>query len=172
MPKMRIESVTLDTNVFPAQELIERAERLGIRVAAISTSARESEGSHVHSEVVAVEAIPEFAVLGEWRLGEAVLGSDADADRFELALRLLSNEGFPGLGGREELGTGQRRQLRDAMILCRHVSAGRDLFVSNDSRAFINHGRREQIEAAFGTRIMSGEEFERYVAELEDVDAV
>jgi hypothetical protein len=59
------------------------------------------------------------------------------------------------------------------MMFCRHVSAGRDLFVSNDRRAFINHGRREQIEAAFGTRIMSAEElFERYLVELEDVDAV
>jgi hypothetical protein len=45
------------------------------------------------------------------------------------------------------------------MILCAHVRQGRDIFVTNDRKGFIDHGRRESLQAAFETRIMTEAEF-------------
>jgi uncharacterized protein (DUF1330 family) len=49
------------------------------------------------------------------------------------------------------------------MILEAHVREGRDIFVSNDHRAFIRDGRREQPEARFKTKIMVLVEFESLI---------
>jgi len=54
---------------------------------------------------------------------------------------------------------GERRQVRDAMALSDHVREGRDVFITTDAKAFINHGRREKLEALCSTRIMTPEEF-------------
>jgi hypothetical protein len=82
-------------------------------------------------------------------------------------LTILSNGAFPLPGKRENLSSGQRRQLRDAMILSAHVRSNRDILVSNDRRAFVSEGRRERIEAEYGIRVMTVAEFEAYVSELE-----
>jgi len=57
-------TVTLDTNVFPAGPLVARAERVGIAVAAITVSHRESEGSSLEDEVRALETVLETGVWG------------------------------------------------------------------------------------------------------------
>jgi hypothetical protein len=53
------------------------------------------------------------------------------------------------------------------MILCAHIRSGRHILVSRDRRGFVNEGRREAIEAELGTRAMTVEEFEVYLAERE-----
>src|SRR6266487_4489498 len=111
-------TVTLDTNVFPAEQLVARAQRVGIAVATITVSRREVEGSSLEDEVQALASIPETAVFDESRWGEAVWGSSADGECLERALALLSNGSFPTPAQRDHLSLGQRRQLRDAMILC------------------------------------------------------
>jgi hypothetical protein len=165
-------TVTLDTNVFPAGPLCARAERIGITVVALTVSHREVEGSSLEEEVRALATVTETGVWGESRYRQARYGSPADAECLERALALLSNRSFPPLGQRDQLTGGQRRQLRDAMILCAHVRSHRDLLVSKDRRAFIDHGRREAIAATFGTRVMTVEEFEEHLAERERNAAV
>jgi len=44
-------TVTLDTNVFPAERLVARAKRLGIAVAAVTVSHREVAGSSIADEL-------------------------------------------------------------------------------------------------------------------------
>lgn len=162
-----ITTATLDTNVFPAEALVQRAARLGIEAAVITVSRREVEGSTLDEEVSALESIAETGVFGESRYGEPVFGSQSDAECLERALELLSNRAFPRIGNRERMTNGQRRQLRDAMILCAHVRSKRHLLVSNDRKAFVNKGRREAIAATFCARVMTVAEFEQYLFELE-----
>jgi hypothetical protein len=45
------------------------------------------------------------------------------------------------------------------MIFEAHVRNRRDFFVTDDRRAFVNHGRRESLEAEFSTRILTPDEF-------------
>lgn len=161
---MDIRTATLDTNVFPAQDLIDRAARAGIEAAVITVSARELSGSSLETALSMVRHVREIAVVGESIVGEAVVGSDADEQNYEVALTILSNGAFPGLGDRDGLAPGQLRQLRDAMILCAHVASGRDVLVSNDQRAFVRNGRKEAIETGFGTKVMTVIEFETYLA--------
>ena len=105
-------TITFDTNVFPSGVLVARAERLGIIVASISVSQRESEGSSLEEEVRALETVLETVVWGESKWGQAVWSSRTDAERFEHVLGLLSNQSFPKPGQRDQLSDGQRRQLR------------------------------------------------------------
>jgi len=160
---MPILKATLDTNVFPAQTLIERARLARVDATAISVSTREVEGSSLEAELTALEKVLEGAVFDESRFDEAVFGKEDDDLNLEKALALISSGAFPPKGERENLTPGQRRQLRDAMILCAHVRACRDILVSNDHRAFINAGRREALESAFATRIMTVAEFEEFI---------
>jgi len=162
-----IATATLDTNVLPAGELVTRAERVGITVTMTTVSRREVEGTTFEEALSALESTAETGVYGESRFGQSVWGSGADAQCLERALALLSNGAFPRPANRHTLTEGQRRQLRDAMILCAHVRTGRNILVTEDRRAFVNHGRRESIAAAYGTRVMTRLEFERYVTELE-----
>jgi hypothetical protein len=108
--------------------------------------------------------VREMAVLGEWRLGEAVLGGDESQPMLEIILRVIGGGSFPPQ--RENLTRGERRQLRDAMILEAHYRDRRDVLVTEDAKAFINDGRREALETLCRTRIMRVDEFCDDVAEL------
>jgi hypothetical protein len=96
-------------------------------------------------------------VYGEGRYGRAVYASDASAQSLDQILRIVSCGSFPS--SRANLSDGQRRQLRDALIFEAHVRDARDVFVTNDERAFIRDGRRQELEARFDTRILTGAEF-------------
>ena len=161
-----IRSVTFDTNVFPTDGLAAQARALGLEVAVISVSAREAEGSSVEDEIRSLEQVLETGVWGESRWGQAQLGDRSDAERLESILALLSNGAFPATGAREQLTHGQRRQLRDAMILAAHIRSGRDLLVTNDARAFVAAGRRAAISESFGTATMTVKEFEAFLRNL------
>jgi len=167
MAQLKINSVTLDTNVFPAEGLINRAKRAGMIVGVISVSRREVEGSSLEDEVGALECTLETAVWGESRWGHALWGGSGDNERLENMLALVSNGSFPPRGQRENLSNGQRRQLRDAMILFAHIREGRDLLVTNDKAAFIVDSRRAAIETAYKIKIMTANEFETYLDNLE-----
>ena len=41
------------------------------------------------------------------------------------------------------------------MILQAHVREGRAVFVTTDAKGYINHGRREELEALCSTRIVT-----------------
>jgi hypothetical protein len=61
-----------------------------------------------------------------------VLAGDDSPPRLEAILAIVSAGSFPKPGQRVSLTHGERRQLRDAMILEAHAREGRDVFVTND----------------------------------------
>ena len=83
-------------------------------------------------QLQSLETIPETAVWGESRWGTGVWGSNESHSRLEEILGIIGSGSFPAK--REELTAGQRRQLRDAMIVEARIRAGRDIFVTNDAR--------------------------------------
>ena len=87
-----------------------------------------------------------------------VLGGDHDVDVFEASLVVIGNGSFPRGGEREELTDGQRRQLRDAMIFTAHVRERRHLLVSNDQKAYVDHGKRQRLESLGATKIRTAAE--------------
>jgi hypothetical protein len=154
---MTLRTVTLDTNVFPIDDLRSRAEQLGITIA-ISTITNREIGDR-DPRIEGAGSVPEAFLLGESRLDEAVVVGEARAIRLEQILRIVSNGSFPKPGKRCSLSRGQRSQLRDAMALDAHTEAGRDAFVTMDRAAFIDEGRRPVLEQLCGTRILTREEF-------------
>lgn len=149
--------VTIDTNVLPADDLIERAKSKWWDIAIASVTERELGHGDTRLQVSGLGKVLEVAVLGESLLGSCVLAGD---DNFlEAIIQIISNGSFPKSGSRGQLSNSQRRQLRDAMILEAHAREGRDLFVTNDRKGFIDDGRRERLQALLKTRIMTSEEF-------------
>lgn len=156
---MTVTKVTLDTNTVDDSNLIKSGRLHGFEFVAITVTDRELQPSDIRADSEAVGTVPETVVLDESCFGQAVLGSDSDRDMFEEFLVIISNGSFPKVGQRENLTQGQRRQLRDAMILSAHIREGRDIFVTNDIRGFISDNRRKQIEERFNTKIMTSVEF-------------
>jgi len=106
-----------------------------------------------------VKRTVETAAWSESHWGNATWGDPASSGCLEAVLAIISAGGFPPTGQRSSLTDGQRRQLRDAMIFCARVRAGRHIFVTNDVRGFVRGGRRAQLERDFRTRIMTRDEF-------------
>jgi hypothetical protein len=156
-------TVTLDTNVADCREVIEAAQRRGLEIAVVSVTDREMSLSAYRPGVDA--RVLESIVFGESKLGQMVLGPAGESELFEQVLQIISNGSFPKPDSRDHLTPLQRRQLRDAMILVTHVRVRRDILVSNDTRAFLRHGRREALESLVGTRIMTSAEFLQWVEE-------
>lgn len=148
--------VTLDTNVLPADDLMAIAAARRIDVAVVTVSEREVRGTKF-AVLKPMTAVPEIGVWDESEWDNFVWDADETEAQpgLEDILRVLSNGSFPSVDAREALTVGQRRQLRDAMILEAHVLESRDVFVSEDRRAFIDHGRRESLERITRTRIVT-----------------
>lgn len=176
--------VTLDTNTIDRRGQLDAAcAGLNVELAYTTVTDRETEGTSratfggsvtetgVHDEsrydsgaVYAADPVHESSALGEWRLGEAGLGGDESQPMLEKILRVIGGGSFPSR--RDALTRGERRQLRDAMILEAHHRDRRDVLVSEDAKAFINDGRRELLETLCVTRIMRVDEFCERVAKL------
>jgi len=159
-------SVTLDTGTLRLTDALEVLGGLEADIAFTSVTGREVEGTAWADKVKQLNLIRETGVWGESRWGEALLGGDADATRYERLLALLSGGGFPKPGQRDNLTEGQKHLQRDAMILATHSREGRDIFVSNDTKAIGHAGEklREQLLAEFGIRAMTLVEFTTYCA--------
>jgi hypothetical protein len=169
--------VTLDTNVLDVDRFSEVRSAVGdgaVSFATVTVNERERGGFSVELGVVPETGlwgesrlgeavwggpIPELLILDETPLGSGVLAGDEHAELFEHVLRIVSNGSFPPPGSRNALTAPQRRQLRDAMAFEAHCRQRRHLFVSDDRRAFINHGRRERLESLSETRILTSSEF-------------
>lgn len=169
--------VTVDTNVLDERQITDlRASTTGVAVEFATVTVNERERGVVDLDVRVVpetavwgesrwgEAvwggpIPELMVLDETPLGSGVLASDAGVDVFERVLSIVSSGSFPKPGARDSLTDPQRRQLRDAMAFEAHLRQRRHVFVSDDKKAFISHGRREALEALGQTHILTSTEF-------------
>lgn len=102
--------------------------------------------------------VPEALVIGETPIGQGAIVSDSTVDAFEAILTVIAGGSFPRHGERDDLTTGQHRQLRDAMIFEAHVRSRRDVFVTNDRKGFINGGRKEALERIGATCIVTADE--------------
>jgi len=149
--------VTLDTDVLPADDLLEAARGLDCEFAAVSVTDREVEGTSFAAHVGPIGSVHETALFGEARFGSAVFGSQKSDETLGEILRIIGTGSFPQL--RANLSEGQLHQLRDALILEAHIREQRDIFITGDARAFIRHGKREELRAAFGVRILTRVEF-------------
>lgn len=154
-------TVTFDTNLVDDQRLLTAAQRAGFKVAHTSVTDRELSGSGVASAEGRKAQLFETGLVGESVAGMFVPGAEHESTNLEAILDVISSGSFPRGENREHLSNGQRRQLRDAMILSTHVRERREIFVTNDRRGFVDNGRREFFEEQFGTKIMTGEEFLR-----------
>lgn len=183
--------VTIDTDIvvghkFGRFDCLDLASRRSLDIAVVTVTERELkcdvtdiiQFQRINETTVLGESnwdesdwsgpILEVAVMGESVIGKAVLGGLAHVGALEAILNILSSGGFPKVGQRKNLTDGQRHQLRDAMILEAHVRKKRDIFISNDKRAFIGKvtdDKRKQLESLFATRIMTITEFLAYLGE-------
>jgi hypothetical protein len=149
---------TIDTNVIDNDPLLALTQKEGWDVRVISVTNRETEEWSYTGHSSRFESVQEIGVWGESRWGEGTWTGKDSADCFETALKIIGAGSFPSRTKRDHLSAGQRRQLRDAMIFCTHVRDARDLFVTDDRKAFIDGGRREAFESTFGTRILTSAE--------------
>jgi len=167
-----MKSVTVDTNTVDDPRVVEAARQAGFDIVRTTVTDRELESSGIQMALPEHQPLYEPLVLGESRLGFAVQGSEAVADTFERLLQIISNGSFPAKDRRSSLLPGERRQLHDAMILSTHIREGRQMFVTNDTKGFIQGGRRERLQREFGTRIMTADEFLMFCESGSDTEAV
>ena len=148
--------VTLDTGVLPADDLVDASRRFDCEFRIVTVTIREVAGTRYEVFLAPYSTVAETAVWGESRWDEAVWG-EGPGTRLEEILKVISSGAFPS--DRQNLSKGQLHQLRDAMILDVHLREKHDILISDDRRAFIQHGKRQELTNRFGTRIMLREEF-------------
>jgi hypothetical protein len=175
--------VTLDTNIFPVKDILEESRGKNIEYKVVTVTDRELENTDILIELSAImetavygeskygeavygaefTSIPEPFIINESFLGKALIGSKNDNTILEFLLNLISNNAFPPKNHRKTLTQGNRRQLRDAMILFAHIREKRDIFVTNDVKGFIgeNEEKRQVLESLFTFRIMTRSEFKQ-----------
>ena len=152
-----MKTVTIDTNVLPASSLVDLARNKGYEVAIVSVTEREVGQFDTRLHVQDLGTILETGLWGESVWGKFLWGNTT---YLESILKIISNGSFPKPGQRgQQLSEGQRRQLRDAMILNAHPREGRGIFVTDDKRGFLENGRREKLQSLLKTRILTREEF-------------
>ena len=152
--------VTLDTGAVKP-EVLRRAQNLDAAVQVVTVTVREVEGTRFSVHVAPLTSVAEAGVWGESRWGEAAFFDAAAGVRLEEILTIIADGGFPKEKERDALSSGHQRQLRDAMIFEAHARSGADYFVTTDRKAFVRGRRREQLEALFGSRILTVDEFLR-----------
>ena len=149
-------TVTLDTSALPFGDHLKLLEHRGFDVAVVTVTDRGQTHPHMRPELRHLTTIPETAVWNETPWGVGLYGG-TDDPRLERILQIIINGSFPK--DRSNLPPGQLNQFRDALILYAHVREGRDIFVTDDERAFVKADRRLLLETEFGTRIMTKREF-------------
>ncbi|MDQ3776299.1 MAG: hypothetical protein M3461_19045 [Pseudomonadota bacterium] len=152
-------TVTVDTNILPIEDLVAAIAPGEFAFAMTSVTHREIEGSVNLTPGAETSRVPETLVWGESCWDGGFWGAESDTACLERALAIIADGSFPPPNRRATLNHGERSQLRDAMILCAHVREKRDIFVTDDRRAFVRNDRRVKLEQLFSTRIMTQPEF-------------
>ncbi len=151
--------VTLDTNTLPVEEWLTDQLRARYEFAVISVTSEETKGTSFSVQIVPLEEIPKHLAFGDRAFGFGVFGGGTDKECLRKALKIISAGAFTDPERTEGLTDGQRRQRRDAEIICTHVRDARNIFVTRDATGFIRSGRRAQFESEFAVRILTPEEF-------------
>lgn len=153
-----MEAITVDTNILPLDDLLPLAASAGYSLGVISTTLRELDGTDLIEAASQLAQTTETAMFGESFWG-AVLGDIEHANDFEGILRVISSGSFPPPNDRDNLTPPQRNQLRDALILQAHIRSGNRIFVTQDAKGYIKHGKRAEFERQFGVVIFDRVEF-------------
>lgn len=157
--------VTADTDVIVEHkrgriDLAKLSLLHSLDIAAVSVSERELR--YKIEKIINLRVLSETTVWNETPWGMGKWGAHSDDEIFEKILSIISNGGFPKSGHRSCLSKGQTHMVRDAMILAAHIREKRDIFLSNDRRAFVGKGnddKRCNLEKVFGIRVMTLKEF-------------
>lgn len=152
-----VKTVTIDTNILPATDLVDLAKSKGYEVATVSVTEREVGQDDIRLRVPDLSQIMETGLWGESEWGRFKWGGNASY--LESILQIITNGSFPKSGKRGQITDAQHRQLRDAIILETHVRDGREIFVTDDRKGFIDNGRRDALQSLLKTRILTREEF-------------
>lgn len=152
-----MEAVTVDTNIFPIADIEDLVSRAGYSLEVISVTNRELQGTDLSESAGKLNETPETFHFGEGAWGRMMWGSVTDTENFEKILEIISSGGYPK--NRENVTPKQINQRRDALILQAHLRSGKTIFVSNDERGFVKHGKREALETTFGMTILTRLEF-------------
>ena len=156
-------TVTFDTNVFPAKDLIRRARAVGYKLATVSVTHREAANTSFVAQITELDSVAESFTWGETAWGQGRWSGKNDAVHLEKALQIISNGSFPPVGKRKNLSKGETNTLRDALIFTAHVRKQRAIFVTEDRKAFVKYNRRDTLEREFGTKILTIAEFQNEV---------
>ncbi|MFA6271583.1 MAG: hypothetical protein WC693_00550 [Patescibacteria group bacterium] len=152
---MHRKKITIDTNVLPLSEIDEKLLNQYFEVAYTSVTEREVNGTSFEKEIIKLKKIFESGIWGESTWGNAVFAGEEN--KLNDIIQIISSSSFPI--ERENLTAIQKKQLRDAMILEAHFREKRNIFVTNDNKAFINYEKREKLEKLLHTKIMTKREF-------------
>jgi hypothetical protein len=176
--------LTVDTNLVYGDRLARiraASEGLGVDIKPTTVTHREHTRAHLAFPTEPIDesgvydesrydtgVIYEPLVVGESLLGFAVLAGDDEPPLFEAILDVIGSGSFPPLGQRDDLSPGQRRQLRDAMILLAHTRDRRDVFVTEDRKGFVGPSgeKRRTLEGRCATKIMTVDEYCEYTTTL------
>ena len=157
--------VTIDTNNLRPPQFTEielAASGLPIELDHVTVSDREKGRPS--------EPPPPAGVAETWLLGRSpfpvALGSDNSQANFFDILAIIRDRVVTPVELARPQSAGEERQIRDAQIFEAHVRARRDIFLTEDRTGFVNHGRREAIEARYNTRVMTRTEFLKWCCEL------
>ncbi len=149
--------ITFDTNVLPVDDILAICSEKNWEFSIVTVTENELDGTDIAAKLKPLGLVVETAVFGESKFGKSKFGSSTTQKNRTDILSIISGGTFPKNG--KNLSSGQKRQLRDSMIFHAHIREKRDIFVTNDSKGFINQGRREQLQERFGSRIMTRNEF-------------
>ncbi len=149
--------VTFDTTEKPNSPAVQLALRTGWHVAYVTVSVREAAGTDFEVELKSLNHVVESGVWDESEWDQALWSGDDEGLRFEEILKIITDGSFPR--DRSNLSEGQKHQLRDAMILSAHARECREVFVTEDQKAFVKGGRKEKLESLAATRILSSSQF-------------
>ena len=152
-------TVTLDTSVLPADDLRAALEPKGFDFAAVVVTRHEVDGTSFEASLEQLTTLPDKVPYGSGAYGAGLYGGPSQGACLETLLAVISNGSFPLPTAPRTLTEGEEHQLRDATIFCCHVHFSRQIFVTRDERSFIRDGRRETLQAAFRTRVMTVTEF-------------
>jgi hypothetical protein len=154
--RRNVMKITLDTSILPIDDILSICPKKDWDFAVVTVTENEG-GTDIHTQIKNLTLVYETGVYGESKFGKAIFGSETTQKDMDDILSIISGGAFPR--NRENLTHGQISQFRDSMIFHAHIREKRDIFVTLDSRAFINNGRREKLQERFGTRIMTRDEF-------------
>ena len=153
-------TITVDTNVLPLADIEDLCRQLNWSIMRVSVTERETAGTDLAQGASHLETIPETGVWDESTWGHCVWADDKQGDHLDRILEIISSGSF--CRDRQSLNKGQRRQLRDAMILEAHIRGRNDIFVTNDTKGFVKNGKRDLLQSEFAIRIMTRDEFVGY----------